>query len=100
MLAGDDVSKPATQAERIAALEAERPFNQQAMGALMDRFDKFETHMDARLDKFEERLGATERKMAEYENKGKGFAIGLGLFFTGAGAAAMAAVSQFLGWFK
>ena len=89
-----------TQGERIAALEAERPFNQQAMGALMDRFDKFETHMDARLDKFEERLGAQERKMAEYENKGKGVLVGVGLFFTGTGAALMAAVSQFLGWFK
>lgn len=94
------MSKPATQAERIAALEAERPFNREAMGALMDRFDKFETHMDARLDKFEERLGATERKMAEYENKGKGVLVGIGLFFTGTGAAIMAAIAQFLGWFK
>ncbi len=94
------MTRPATQAERLAALEAERPFNQQAMGALMDRFDKFEAHVDARLDKFEERLGAQERKMAEYENKGKGVLVGLGLFFTGTGAAIMAAVAQFLGWFK
>lgn len=94
------MNRTATQAERIAALEAERPFNQQAMGALMDRFDRFERHMDQRLDKFEDRLGAQERKMAEYENKGKGVLVGVGLLFTGTGAAIMAAVAQFLGWFK
>lgn len=94
------MTAPKTQAERIAALEAERPFNQQAIGILMDRFDKFETHVDARFDKFEERLGAQERKMAEYENKGKGVIVGVGLFFTSTGAAIMAAVSQFMGWFK
>lgn len=94
------MSKPATQAERIAALEAERPFNQQAMGALMDRFDKFETHMDARLDKFEERLGAQEKKLAEYENKGKGVLIGVGLFGTGVGASLLALLAKIWGWFQ
>lgn len=94
------MTRAATQAERIAALEAERPFNQQAIGALMERFDKFERHVDARLDKFEERLTKQETKLAEYENKGKGVLIGVGLFGTGVGASLLALFAKILGWFQ
>lgn len=89
-----------THGERIAALEAERPFNRSAMDALMKRLDLMEQHMSERLDKIDERLTTQEAKLAAYENKGKGVLLGVGLFGATAGAGILAAAERILEWFR
>ena len=94
------MTRAATTGERVATLEANEAHTREALGAIVDQLKDLGDHIDQRFDKLETRLGAQERKMAEYENKGKGVLIGVGMLFTGTGAAIMAAAAQFLGWFK
>lgn len=89
-----------THGERIAALEAERPFNRSAMDALMKRLDLMEAHMNERLDKIDDRLTAQEAKLAAYENKGKGLLLGVGLFGAATGAGLLAVAERISGWFQ
>jgi hypothetical protein len=89
-----------THAERLAALEAERPFNRSAMDALMKRLDLMEQHMSERLDKIDARLTTQETKLAAYENKGKGMLLGVGLFGAGVGAGLLAAIERIAEFFN
>lgn len=83
----------APDGERIAVLETEAQ-------ARWDQVVKtLETNAEA-LAKMELRLAELEKKLAAYENKGKGVLIGAGLFGASVGVAALAAVERILGFFK
>lgn len=87
----------ATQGERIAVLEAvHRESNQ----LIMDRLDKLERHMAERFDKMEAKQTGLSEKLKEYENKGKGFLIAVGLFGTALGATVIAGVDKLLEFFR
>ena len=92
--------KPATQSERLATLEANDGHTRAALGAIVSQLKDLERHIDGRFDKLETRLTAQETKLAEYENKGKGVLIGVGLFGTGVGATVLAVLGKVLEWFK
>ena len=94
------MSKPATQGERIAALEANEAHTREALGAIMNQLSKLETQIDQRFDSLEKRIGEQEKKLAAYENKGAGILIGVGLFGTGVGATLLAAFAKVMGWFE
>lgn len=94
------MSSRTTHAERIAALEAERPFNQSAMKELMERIDEMDKHVSKRLEKIEKRLGEQETKLAAYENKGKGLLMGVGLVGASIGAGLLAAFESLAEYFR
>lgn len=97
--------------ERIASLEAmhamEHAANVGLHTAVMERLDNLETHMNERFDKIEvtqgkqaEQQAKQDAKMQEYENKGKGILIGIGLLGTAAGAAVIAWLERIFDFFK
>ena len=94
------MTRPATQAERMATLEANEAHTREALGAIVDQLKNLGNHIDQRFDKLETRLTAQETKLASYENKGAGILIGVGLFCTGLGAGLLATFASVLGWFK
>jgi tetrahydromethanopterin S-methyltransferase subunit G len=93
------MSKPATQAERLAVLEAEAALraeaSNKAMGAVAEELKK----INDRLDTIESDIRTTNSRLSAYENKGKGFLIAAGLFGAGAGASVLAALAKLMGWF-
>jgi predicted RNase H-like nuclease (RuvC/YqgF family) len=94
------MSKPATQAERLATLEANDGHTRDALGAIVNQLKDLEKHIDGRFDKLETRLTTQETKLAGYENKGAGILIGVGLLGTGLGAAILTVLAKALEWFK
>lgn len=83
------MSKPATQAERLAALETSSAMH---FEALMEKLDDIAAEQKAQ----RRELDALARKLAAVENKGKGILIGVGIAGTGLGAW----ISSILEWFK
>lgn len=94
------MTRPATQGERLATLEANEAHTREALGAIVDQLKDLGSHIDQRFDKIETRMTKQETKLASYENKGAGILIGVGIFCTGLGAGLLAAFAKLMGWFE
>lgn len=101
------MTKPSTQGERLARIEAILEALPEALGrngeaaaAVSQKLDEMDARWTQRFDALEKELSDDKADLAALKNKGAGILIGVGLAGSALGAAALAVADRFLDFFK